>query len=634
VVISPNHIMIALRRSQIPEYLQHSQFYTALSAEDEDISIPSQCFKETADIDTPSDFTQLLNVARFWGLTEIPGSLVAHSFTCELDVMEQAISQFKDELWYLDVLKDIRAKDREDQLSEVIASGFVEIVRYLLGQGVEIEEYSAAEAANAGHLSILEYLHSQGAEWAGETPAAAASAGYMNCLKFAHENGCPWDEMTPMRAAEAGHLDCLQYAHLHGCPWDDDTVNSAARGGHLACLEYAHSNGCSVTSMTTFSSAAQGHLDCLKYAREQGAEWDDDVASAAAACGSLECLQYAYENSCPLRDAIDSAAEAGHLHCMQYCLENGSMLTAATAVKAARMGNFECLQFAIENGSEWTSDVILQSAYGHTECLKYALENGCPAEEGGFALPAALCGGHLDCVKLLHETGYAWPENLFGDEQSVFNPMRPVESEKLAVVFQYALENGWAWNTATVESLAGMGFVDLIMQARASGIALTEQMCVNAATSAQLETLKYLAENGCPLRAAVQTGAFGCMSLECMKVAYEHSCPWPTDLLSHDMYPNDMLLPCVKFAYDHGCPLDPVTCWFAVINSLPDLLAYAHEVGCPWDAALTHLMLVNLAGFGYNAEVMACLVYAVEHDCPISDEDLVAYNCFKIEHGV
>ena len=152
----------------------------------------------------------------------------------------------------------------------------------------------------------------------------SAKKGYLNLMKYLHGNGCSWDSITCRTAAMYGHLDCLKYAHENGCSWDKYTCyfgagnGSSSKPNHLDCSKYAYKNGCNWSSSTCYSAASDGHLDCLKYAHENGCSWDSDTCYSAASSGHLDCLKYAIENGCPFnkQSCINNAKK--HKHIVEY----------------------------------------------------------------------------------------------------------------------------------------------------------------------------------------------------------------------------------------------------------------------------------------------------------------------------
>lgn len=325
--------------------------------------------------------------------------------------------------------------------------------------------------------------------------------------------------------------------------------------------------------------------------------------------------------------ACTTAAEFGHLDILQFAHENGAAWDTTTSAAAAQNGHLDCLQYLNRNGCPWDGATIIQAACGHVDCLKYALQNRCPADKKGLALPAAISGGHMGCVLLLRQHGYSWPKNLFGDDRSNLSSRNRCSEDLLRPILTYALADGWKWSDSIVEELAEAGYASTLRMVTASGYALPSEMCSIAVAHGHLDALKVIVEGGSPLTADVQFVALSGMHYECMVYAYEQGCPWPEAIMSGNYTPYEKFLTCLKFAYSHGCPIDPTTCKWAASQGFLDMLVYAHELRCPWDASITQVLVDHLSHNNFNdAARWACLEYALAQGCAISKTDWKVYQ--------
>ena len=68
-------------------------------------------------------------------------------------------------------------------------------------------------------------------------------------------------------------------------------------------------------------------------------------------------------------------------------------------------------------------------------------------------------------------------------------------------------------------------------------------------------------------------------SLECLKYAHAHGCPWNRWTCVSAAAAGS--LECLKYAHEHGCPWDGYTRLNAVINGSLECLEYAKSNGCP-----------------------------------------------------
>lgn len=623
-------VMQFIHRSQIPSYLHGSEFYQALSSEDDEICVPRVCYKENDEVTCWEEFVQLLNVARYWGFVEIPPAIVDYSLFGDID-WNEVLMEFGSELLYLHVLKTVRESGTAKKVKNAIVTGNVTIVKSLLARNYKLGTSACARAAQHGHLAVLKFAHMYGAVWGNQTTASAARAGSLDCLQYAHENGCSWNESTVRCAVEGGHASCLAYALQHGCPcWEEGVADRAAEAGDLECLKLL----CMCTlnppigSSTTLSAASKGHLNCLRYLHEEAkCVWPEArILQVIVKENHVDCLRYVHEAGCILYENLFKLAigKDDQTECFEYLVKHGCPASAETAVWAATVNNLKCLRYLHENCCPWNERVVNKAAsLGHVDCLQFALNHGCPDDLSGFALSAAVCGGHLDCVTLLVEAGFTKPKNLFGDNPALHRSLGFVVEDVFLPVLKYMLAQGWQWSTETVADFARRGYTKCIKLAHACGSSFGEQAPINAASLGRLVTLRYLLENGCPKSGEIIAGALNAGYYDCMMCAYEHDCPWPTPPFVTGCQSNtSQALRCLKFAYKHGCPLDPTTCYVAAFRMNYRMLVFAHEAGCPWDHKIPEALLFLVGCNGWYDSAAECVHYALSHGCPIAPRDV------------
>ncbi len=151
-----------------------------------------------------------------------------------------------------------------------------------------------------GQLDLLKFAIDNGCELNFNTCQIAAYHGHLNILIWAKEHGYELNRNTCTFAAGNGHLDIIKWAKANGCKWDATTCEMAATNGHLKCLKWIKKNGCEWDSWTCRMAAANGHLDCLKWARKYRCPWDEYTHLCAERNGHLEVLNWALENGCPI----------------------------------------------------------------------------------------------------------------------------------------------------------------------------------------------------------------------------------------------------------------------------------------------------------------------------------------------
>tara|TARA_B110000046_G_scaffold185652_2_gene228352 strand:- start:2801 stop:3640 length:840 start_codon:yes stop_codon:yes gene_type:complete len=145
-----------------------------------------------------------------------------------LDLLQSLCTRYED---------GCRAWDRWTCV-EAVRSFEIEILKFAVQHGCEMNEEVCAAAAGVGEKETLEWLHVNGCKWDGATCAQAAMINNLDVLVYAHENGCPWDEETCYHAVMCGSLDVLMYARENHCPWDEDTKKAALESDDLDVREW------------------------------------------------------------------------------------------------------------------------------------------------------------------------------------------------------------------------------------------------------------------------------------------------------------------------------------------------------------------------------------------------------------
>lgn len=436
--------LVVTKRSDVPEYLHHGDFYKSLNDEDdEQISVPANALKLNLIVENNDDLEYLLSSLRFWAVDKVLEEVVVYCINKNPTSCSSVLEHFRNDFRYVDKILQMILLTDEDRAKLAIESGILELVTILYESCSALPD-GCHIAARAGHLNILQYLHQHGGQLdnpveifssgvdtslCANTCAHAAVGGNMDCLQYIQEQGCPIDSSTLSAAIYAGQTACVEYALLHdnlvtdtsfctvaarkghlqalkllhaaGAPWNVHTCSEAAYNGHLDCVQYLHENGCPWRERVCRAAAEMGHLDCLIYAHEKGCPWDHDTCYFAARMGHLHCLKYAHENGCVLYGGIcNVAAEKGHLECLKYAHESGCPWDEITLVHATIGGQLECLKYAHQYGCGWDPSVTLNAARrGHLSCLQYALEQGCEVTEDAYR--EAIEFGHSDCVVYL-----------------------------------------------------------------------------------------------------------------------------------------------------------------------------------------------------------------------------------------
>jgi hypothetical protein len=497
--------MITLTKSNVPNFLQESDFYLSTEDENEEFSIPTDCFKKDVTVDNDNDLALLLSTLRFWGASVLPLAVIRYVTWRRPQEVLSALPPHGADVPHLRFLESL--------CRELHQSGGAQVDTKhrgikLLGRSNDLQ-YDVARLVRA------QYELHDGNIWNEGTCALAASFKRVDVLRSLHESGCPWDATTCNSAARSGSLACLKYAHAHGCPLDSDICVNACKGYSAECLQYAHEHGCAFGDAYAYTTEgfpcaryikANGgrvltvklckeavkrrDLSLLMRLHEEGCPWDESTCREAARIGSLACLRFAHQHGCPWDDgAMLLAAGGKDLACLRYMHEQQHPWSAGVCVAAAEAGSLPCLLYAHENGCFWDAATVnIAARNGHVACLHYALLEKCPTDADT-------------------------------------SPSAAVSSVRcLALVLQY-------------------------------GYRCDERSCAAAAGANNLECLKYLLEQDCPWDSSTSRAAVASGSLACLQYAHRHRCPWEADI-AHVAVTNGSLA-CLQYLHSQGCAWEP-----------------------------------------------------------------------------
>jgi len=110
------------------------------------------------------------------------------------------------------------------------------------------QELFCCQVAYTNNLALLQWVREEKeCAWDWITSGAAALLGNLEMLKYCVENGCEVDRGTCATAAKYGALECLKYLREKNVKWCHRTVQDARENNQIECLNYALANNCPQT---------------------------------------------------------------------------------------------------------------------------------------------------------------------------------------------------------------------------------------------------------------------------------------------------------------------------------------------------------------------------------------------------
>lgn len=443
--------IISIEHIEIPAYLQGSEFYCSLDLEaEEQITVPTECFKRDDSVANAGDLRNLLLTLRFWGVVDCPRSLLEYVLSTNGDVQTlEIIADFESELRYLLNLRELSKCKTGSRLALAMRQNNVYVAKFLLSRGAELNEVCFLASCESGsldclqlisdqcnkwwlkcltvrhlivngYLDVIQYLHVCGFEVAYPTVAiVAASYGQLSVLRFyldLHSTVVRTNSLLCLFAAVSGHLGTFQCAYEARPPPDaratGDIVDAVCYHGRLDMLMYIESRGVVVnTSLCCSKAARRGNLEILRYLHDQRCEFTADACTQAASNGHLDCLRYLHEHGCPwTADVCHSAVRYRHLHCAKYLLECGCYLDVADVMNKvlnSEVNHVPWLLLLHEYGAPVNTSLYTYAAcHGSLRYLTYLHDHG--VAWGDRTTASAAKYGHLDCMVYAHEHGCPW----------------------------------------------------------------------------------------------------------------------------------------------------------------------------------------------------------------------------------
>lgn len=415
--------------SDVPAYLQDSQFALSLSPDEVRFEVPTDCYCDSSNIQNVTDLSTMFKTMVYWGLDYFPPSVLEFCFAHDYSVwsavetgdlkIQALVQAFQNpNLFSLETAlsigqpaftdfwlskNDASSEHGKNAIAQACRFGRLDLVRELREKGYPWDSFSHCAAAQYGHLHVLEYLLNTDRLLHPNPIKYAARGGQLQCMKYLRSKGCKWDADVALEYAVPAHFVVLS-KEPHIEPWTDDFTLGSPAGGYLDCLRYAVDNGCSIQSrnglINSFApygrqaanrAVAYGLLDCLIILHEKGALFDSQCTFIAASRGRLDCLMYLHANGCAWGiDTTYNAAQRGHLECLRYAMEQGCSYDDVMLESAARARTVICLRYLIDELGMGMSELLFNAAFtaGRVESVKYLMDADCPVGEINFDIRA------------------------------------------------------------------------------------------------------------------------------------------------------------------------------------------------------------------------------------------------------
>ena len=507
--------MQTIRPSQVPEYLQTSDFYLNMNATDDSFfSIPSHHMKLDTNVDTVDDFTELLNTLRFWGTDVVPQSITDFAAQLPRSQIESILEPYRTELPFITAVCCMVAgvKHRKQRLEKAMESGNIDMVRHLHKKGVHFTTRGITLAAGNGALDCLQYaLPVWNASRIDDHLVSnhffleAVRYGRMDSIRLLQQNGFQ---------LYRGYMD------------DSNLTEWAAWFGQCEVLKYLQNEGCSIRHAAIYA-ADSGHWDCFEYAMEVEDGWL--LRGETEYSGHLSLAQ--------------RLARADQLKLFPTALSRVGQIDAGTTLNFAKSEKWEMFKLCIQYIARPTLDIIFAATkQGYVDCLQrlhevcvsevvasgngqnwltYAASNGTGNSSSSANLRSvdlallAAKAKQWDCLRFLITHACPMHKSL----TSVLVYANQLE------LYHLAVEHGCEASVQAACYFTREGNLPLLQHALKHGCERSEKILKAAARHGRLPCLEYAHAQGCPWSAQVTLAAARGGHRECLQYLHEHGCP-------------------------------------------------------------------------------------------------------------
>jgi hypothetical protein len=222
---------------------------------------------------------------------------------------------------------------------------------------------------------------------------------------------------------------------------------------------------------------------------------------------------------------------------------------------------------------------------GSLFALRYSHEHGSPWDVNTSYYAAKY--NNLNCLQYLHENGCPWDESTCSG----------------AADNDFSYEKNKKWSTYLDEN------------------PLDTQTYSDVIETRSLECLKYAREHGCPWNDTTIKRTLRSFNFKCLYYSIENNCPcdktktWIINSFENDPKDKKRVHEFVKFLHEHGFSWDEKTSFLLAHFGCFETLKYAHEKGCPWDE--------QTCEHAVRSKDLDCLKYAHENGCPWNENRII-----------
>lgn len=236
-------------------------------------------------------------------------------------------------------------------------------------------------AAKGGHINIIEYLLDNGVEQTGEILFGAAETGQLNVIKwYINKYGPLFDyfyENIIYTIIKNNQIKLLHWFHDNNYPKLSKITTYAVIYNNIELLEWLYNHKYPLSNMAYYYCSISGNMNIMKWLINHNCPFYENITGVAASHYHFDIVKFLYDNGHKLEKSVAVyAAKNGNMDILEWYYEKCKELSSEICSNAIKNGNFEILKWAINNGCKTnneTYDTVINN--NNIEILEWLLKN-------------------------------------------------------------------------------------------------------------------------------------------------------------------------------------------------------------------------------------------------------------------
>lgn len=504
----------------------------------------------------------------------------------EYDIYLYAIkSKNIDVLYWLEKNRYTNIK-RQLNLEEAAETGDVNIVKWFVQRGCNIERYTLRGAIISNNIELIQYLLTDRGNTIDYNELNYLKLEHYTVLKWLYKNNYisqDYNDKLKKIAMESGDLEFVKTLVTKSKDLDNDDFVIATKSGSIELLSWLHNINCPKHCNALYVAFKKKNYNIINWLLKHNIKFNTYVIENILVQDPSNILWFEQNNMLnnkfPWKKAFYSVVKNLKFQYIKYIHNKvgSKCLSTESFEYVAQYGNFNLILWFKHVNCPWDEKVFAaaSSKYGHNNnVIKWFYENKCPYDN--LTLANLTSFNNFDMIKMLY-----------------------IDDMKLDAVFM----------KQTIKKLSYNNDLQIINWLLAKKCPLNEDVFECALDKQNIELLNILIKEGCPMPKRIFEFRWKISSSKIESVFKQYGFPWNESYASEMAENGD--IDKLKWLYKIKCPFDKNTLKGAVSYGDIDHIKWLISVKCPM-----HASVFAKAGLKGNKQIIDILYEAkCPYDC-------------------